>query len=565
MSIQGIRQDYIPQDLKVEVVKGPETTENTDKVQAQTNPAKEAQLSKKDIFLPFGHSVEAKNDYMKGLTVERQYDTKADREKAEKEATEKFMNYGLSNGQKVKTQKEAEDLAERYIKNEHHREEVDTTQVFMDKADYKRAQKARKAEKKTLVEQYREQGLSRREAKRKAESELVDNEYIRGRKTRRYIEQNRGEFYDENGNFSSDMFKKKVVDFANLHTKEGETTNYHLSLRERRQAAAEEGITPTMVKHMAKKANLDYEKDRTNLYRGLAIGAATGAGYGLGTLFSVSSAAAASSAAGSAAAGGAGSAAAGSAAAAAAAAKVSGVVMTTPAGAAVGLGAAGLIKDGGKIEDRVYAPGEKPVAKPPVVPTSTPDVPPAQPTQDQPVQPVKPTEEDCFDEWQSEFCDHKVNPGENWDAVILGKVRVGEKAQKPSGNILKALRHAEKLKHGITNFKKNTFPPVFYQKRYDELFAISPDKAQKYQDTHSVRLYTEFSDLLENEEYMKKYPELKYLEGLKITLNCDGQVIQGKTVKKSKKQKPYETYKGSAQEANIWRKDCDSNVPVRIK
>lgn len=260
MSIQGIRQDYIPQDLKVEVVKGPETTENTDKVQAQTNPAKEAQLSKKDIFLPFGHSVEAKNDYMKGLTVERQYDTKADREKAEKEATEKFMNYGLSNGQKVKTQKEAEDLAERYIKNEHHREEVDTTQVFMDKADYKRAQKARKAEKKTLVEQYREQGLSRREAKRKAESELVDNEYIRGRKTRRYIEQNRGEFYDENGNFSSDMFKKKVVNFANLHTKEGETTNYHLSLRERRQAAAEEGITPTMVKHMAKKQTLTMKK-----------------------------------------------------------------------------------------------------------------------------------------------------------------------------------------------------------------------------------------------------------------------------------------------------------------
>lgn len=564
MSIQGIRQDYIPQDLKVEVVKGPETTENTDKVQAQTNPAKEAQLSKKDIFLPFGHSVEAKNDYMKGLTVERQYDTKADREKAEKEATEKFMNYGLSNGQKVKTQKEAEDLAERYIKNEHHREEVDTTQVFIDKADYKRAQKARKAEKKTLVEQYREQGLSRREAKRKAESELVDNEYIRGRKTRRYIEQNRGEFYDENGNFSSDMFKKKVVNFANLHTKEGETTNYHLSLRERRQAAAEEGITPTMVKHMAKKANLDYEKDRTNLYRGLAIGAATGAGYGLGTLFSVSSAAAASSAAGSAAAGGTGSAAAGSAAAAAAAAKVSGVVMTTPAGAAVGLGLASLIRDGGKVEDRVYAPGEKPEAKPPV---ANPDTPPVKPEKDKPVPPPQPVKNDCpVQKWQSEFCDHKVNPGENWEAVILGKVRVGEKQQKPSGNILKALKHAEKLKHGITNFHINTFPPVFYQKRYDKLFAISPEKAQKYQDTHSVRLYTEFSDLLENEEYMKKYPELKYLDGLKITLNCDGQVIQGKTVKKSKGSKnTYQSYKGVAQEANHWKQDCNDNVPVRIK
>lgn len=536
MSIQGIRQDYIPQDLKVEVVKGPETTENTDKVQAQTNPAKEAQLSKKDIFLPFGHSVEAKNDYMKGLTVERQYDTKADREKAEKEATEKFMNYGLSNGQKVKTQKEAEDLAERYIKNEHHREEVDTTQVFMDKADYKRAQKARKAEKKTLVEQYREQGLSRREAKRKAESELVDNEYIRGRKTRRYIEQNRGEFYDENGNFSSDMFKKKVVDFANLHTKEGETTNYHLSLRERRQAAAEEGITPTMVKHMAKKANLDYEKDRTNLYRGLAIGAATGAGYGLGTLFSVSSAAAASSAAGSAAAGGTGSAAAGSAAAAAAAAKVSGVVMTTPAGAAVGLGAAGLIKDGGKIEDRVYAPGEKPEAKPPV---ANPDTPPVKPDRDNPVPPPKPVKNDCpVEKWQSEYCDHKVKRGENWSTIILGKVRVGEKQQKPSGHVLKALIHAEKLKHGVTNFNLNTMPST-------------------------MRLYTEFSDLLENEKYMKKYPELRYLKDLQITVDCDGRVAKGKTVKHPRHR--YVGYTGSAQEANHWKQDCNDNVPVRIK
>lgn len=543
MSIQGIGQDYIPQGVKVEVVKPAETNETTDNVKntaqttsVQANPAKEAVVKQKNWALPFGHSVEAKKDYMKGLTVERQYDSKADREKAEKEATEKFMNYGLSTGQKVKTQKEAKDLAERYVENEHHREEVETTHVFMDKADYKRAQKARKAEKKTLVEQYREQGLSRREAKRKAESELVDNEYIRGRKTRKYIEQNRGEFYDKDGNFSSDMFKKKVVDFANLHTKEGETTNYHLSLRERRQAAQQEGVTATMVKHMAKKANLDYEKDRTNLYRGLAIAGGVAAGYGAGTLFSVSSAAAASSAAGSAAAGGAGSAAAGSAAAAAAAAKVSGVVMTTPAGGAVGLGLASLIKDGGKVEDRVYAPGEKPEVKPPV---SNPDIPPAQPNKDKPVVPPKPIKNDCLvEEWQSKYCDHKVKRGENWSTIILGKVRVGEKQQKPSGHVLKALIHAEKLKHGVTNFNLNTMPST-------------------------MRLYTEFSDLLENEKYMKKYPELRYLKDLQITVDCDGRVAKGKTVKHPRHR--YVSYTGSAQEANHWKQDCNDNVPVRIK
>lgn len=543
MSIQGIGQDYIPQGVKVEVVKPAETNETTDNVKntaqttsVQANPAKEAVVKQKNWALPFGHSVEAKKDYMKGLTVERQYDSKADREKAEKEATEKFMNYGLSTGQKVKTQKEAKDLAERYVENEHHREEVETTHVFMDKADYKRAQKARKAEKKTLVEQYREQGLSRREAKRKAESELVDNEYIRGRKTRKYIEQNRGEFYDKDGNFSSDMFKKKVVDFANLHTKEGETTNYHLSLRERRQAAQQEGVTPTMVKHMAKKANLDYEKDRTNLYRGLAIAGGVAAGYGAGTLFSVSSAAAASSAAGSAAAAGGGSAAAGSAAAAAAAAKVSGVVMTTPAGGAVGLGLASLIKDGGKVEDRVYAPGEKPEVKPTV---SNPDIPPAQPNKDNPVAPPKPIKNDCLvEEWQSKYCDHKVKRGENWSTIILGKVRVGEKQQKPSGHVLKALIHAEKLKHGVTNFNLNTMPST-------------------------MRLYTEFSDLLENEKYMKKYPELRYLKDLQITVDCDGRVAKGKTVKHPRHR--YVSYTGAAQEANYWKQDCNDNFPVRIK
>ncbi len=538
MSTQGIGPDYYSQGLKYEIVKEPEPQSVKAEQTEETVLTQEAQPVKKDIIFPFGHSVESKKDYMKGLTVERQYDTKADRERAEKEATEKFMNYGLSNGQKVKTQQEAEDLAERYVKNEHHREEVDSTHVFMDKADYKRAEKARKAEKKTLVQQYRDQGLSRREAKRKAESELVDNQYISGRKTRRYIEQNRGEFYDKDGNFSSDMFKQKVVDFANLHTKEGETTNYHLSLRERRQAAAEEGITPTMVKHMAKKANLDYEKDRTNLYRGLAVGAATGIGYGLGTLFSVSSAAAASSTAGSAAAGGTGSAAAGGAAAAAAAAKVSGVVMTTPAGAAAGLGLASLIKDGGKVEDRVYAPGEKPEVKPPVSQPDTLPTPPKPDKPNQPAEPIKIQEEDCpVQKWQSEYCDHKVKRGENWSTVILGKVRVGEKQQKPSGHVLKALIHAEKLKHGVTNFNQNTMPST-------------------------MRLYTEFSDLLENEEYMKKYPELKYLNNLQITLDCDGKVAKGKTVKKPRHR--YVGYTGSAQEANHWKQDCHDNVPVRI-
>ena len=57
MSIQGIGQDYIPQGVKVEVVKPAETTENTP-VAETAQP--EATNPNKDIVLPFGHSVESK-------------------------------------------------------------------------------------------------------------------------------------------------------------------------------------------------------------------------------------------------------------------------------------------------------------------------------------------------------------------------------------------------------------------------------------------------------------------------------------------------------------------------
>lgn len=87
--------------------------------------------------------------------------------------------------------------------------------------------------------------------------------------------------------------------------------------------------------------------------------------------------------------------------------------MTTPAGAAVGLGAAGLIKDGGKIEDRVYAPGEKPEAKPPV---ANPDTPPVKPDKDKPVPPPKPVDNDCPVE----------NGNQNTVIIRLKEVKTGQ-------------------------------------------------------------------------------------------------------------------------------------------
>lgn len=88
-------------------------------------------------------------------------------------------------------------MAENYVKDKYYEEKSDATQVFMDKQAYKAAEKERKEQRKDLVEQYRNEGLSRKEAKQKADAQLVENEYVSGKKTRKYVEGNKDLFYDE--------------------------------------------------------------------------------------------------------------------------------------------------------------------------------------------------------------------------------------------------------------------------------------------------------------------------------------------------------------------------------
>ena len=117
----------------------------------------------------------------------------------------------------------------------------------------------------------------------------------------------------------------------------------------------------------------------------------------------------------------------------------------------------------------------------------------------------------------------------------MGQVQVNGK--KPQGNVLKALIHAEKIKHGITNFKLNTMPPT-------------------------MRLYTDYSDLLENAEIMKKYPELRYLKDAEIRVDCNGKVVRSKY--NGKPRVRYTRYTGSPMETNKYKQDCNDPVPVRI-
>lgn len=514
------------------------------KWEAQNAENKE-QLASLGVTVPVGQSTENKPKPMTGLEVEksdvsvehvdRQLTSNEAIENAEAEAKKAFQKYGTENGQKVNAQ-DAEKMAEKYVENEQHKETVQSTNVFMDKNAYKAAERERKENYKDMYNEYREQGYTRKEAKKRANAQLAENTYISGRKTRKFVENNRDYFYDENGDFSSDKFKQKVVEYANINTKPDETLNYHLSLKERRAAANQEGISATMVKHMAKKANVDYEKDNTNLYRGSFLGTTAAIGFGIGSAVPLASSAAASASSGSSAAATAGGAsAAGSASAAAAAsasATVNGGAVGLGTGLAVGTTGAGFLSDGGEIEDRVYAPGKPQDQKTNI------DLIPPKATKDRPLTPapvIEVPQEDCPEEkWEMPYCDHKVRKGQDWSTVILGKVQVNNK--KPQGNVLRALIHAEKLKHGITNFKLNTMPST-------------------------MRLYTDYSDLLENAEIMKKHPELKYLKDAEITLNCDGKVISKKYTGTPRTH--YTAFFGSAVATNRYKQSCHDNVPIR--
>ena len=176
------------------------------------------------------------------------------------------MNFGTVEGQKVESEKDAQKMAENYVKDQQYKENSNATQVFMDKEAYKAAEKARKEQRKQLIEQYRNEGLSKKEAKQKADAQLPENEYLRKglfgqNKTRKYIESHKELFYDENGNFSSDKFKQTALKFANTHTEEGEAENHYLSLKERREVAEKENVKASVIKNIAKKSNLGYEKD----------------------------------------------------------------------------------------------------------------------------------------------------------------------------------------------------------------------------------------------------------------------------------------------------------------
>ncbi|MBQ3642533.1 hypothetical protein II906_11510 [bacterium] len=490
------------------------------------------------VTVPVGQTANTEKKEEKpitGLEVEKQdkkYDTKEERKAAEKEIAKQFVEFGDSTGKKY-TEKEAAKEAEKYVKNEHYKEEFETfnkeTTVYVDKKAYKAAKKEIEAKEDELYKQYRAQGMSRKEAREKAKTQSPNIE-LAGRSARNG--------FTKLGLVEADgTIGKKAQDYmvkqANIgNTQEGEVTSYHYELKERRATKANERaqgnkVTLHQLGKMADAVHLHKEKNNTALYRAGAaaaiIGATTAAAYAIAPITVSSSSAAAAGA--TSVVEGAGSAIAGATGAGAASATIG------PAALATGLaplGALGLLfSDKGKKVQHIAKPGEAPKPEPEVQPEP----------EKQPEPEVQP--QPCpEDKWESEFCDHKVKAGDDWSRVAQGKVRINGK--KLDGKLLRAYVHAEKLQHGVTDFTKNTF----------------------MKQGENYRLYTDFSNLLENEAIIKKHPELLLLKDAQITIDCDGKYTAGKLNKDPKIK--FFKYTGNPLETNKYKQDCHDNSPVRI-
>ena len=348
--------------------------------------------------------------------------------------------------------------AKYYANNVRNQENFDNTVVYYDKAEYKAAEAERKEARKQLVAQFRNEGLSKREAKKKADSMLVKNEYL-GKtlfgihSARKAVTNNKELFFDENGKFSNEKYHEFALKQSNINNQNfGEETDYTFSLKERRKADIDnvlQDASMTTLGKVVRKSGIKTERNNTALYRGLVIAGLIGAGAATGGITATATAGSASAstagaAAGSAAAAGAAS---GAAAGATATAHISGAFL---GGAASPL--ALLFSDKGK-KDRhalkVYSYTEQPQPQP----------------QPQPVVTPQPPVEECprtTYEIKEEYCPHTVQKKgrktELWHTLIPNTYRHAD-GTKLSGKEAKAVWQELKRKNGVA-LDDNIMPNV---------------------------------------------------------------------------------------------------------
>lgn len=356
---------------------------------------------------------------------------------------QQFMTNGTVSNPTAMSKKDAEKLADRYIENMRDQANFLGTVTYVDEDAYNQAKRDRKAAYNDLVKQYRAEGMSRGDAKRKADYMLARVERVKNDDALRIINdpQYKDLFKDENGQFSSTKLKQFTLGLANTHTGTDEVTNYHLSLKERREMAARMGWDDDALCELAHRSGLDFEKDYTEVLQiavalgGVAVGAGTGA------LLNRTITAGASSTAddiAGAVVNGVGGAGASSSASGAAGVRLTKNYALEGAGigGAIGGTIAPFVKDNGGTEPDVVAPAEPPKAEPPKPEPPKPEPPTICELEPEDI-PVPPTEV------PEDTCTYKLKRGQTlYDAVKHG---YGLKSHKEIMNYV----HEIKDRYGI--------------------------------------------------------------------------------------------------------------------
>lgn len=118
------------------------------------------------------------------------------------------------------TDKDIAKFAKGHVKNQVNGETFKQTYVCYDKDEYKKLSAQREEEFAKLVKQFRSEGLSRKDAKKKADSMLYKYTYLKkgalglGGRPRKFVENNK-ELFFENGKFSNEKYHEFVLNMAN--------------------------------------------------------------------------------------------------------------------------------------------------------------------------------------------------------------------------------------------------------------------------------------------------------------------------------------------------------------
>lgn len=235
---------------------------------------------------------------------------------------------------------------------------------------------------KSLINQYMAEGLSKKEAKKKAKAvlpnrvvDLSDHAVLFGiirkgyRKSYNFVNEHQEMFF-EDGKYSDKKFKNFADEISNKTTDytKGEIKNHRATLSDQTKAANEYNTSRSAMGQTVRAAGGYADKDRTPLYRGAAIAGGFAAGTATGVALSTTvgalsistSAAEAAALTGEAVATGTAS----SAALAAAGVSVDLTLAGAATGGGIGTGVAGWLRDKGQTEPEIYAIPRKPEKQP---------------------------------------------------------------------------------------------------------------------------------------------------------------------------------------------------------